>query len=249
MSSPTAILAGRNTLRILRNPGAVVGGLVTPAVMFLAIWTVFGRAMDASGLDYAQYLVPGVSLQAVVFAAGGSAMAIGIDRSSGLLDRQRTLPISALAPVIGRLAADLLRCVASVGIVTVLGFAFGFRLSGSPVETAAYGLLIVVFAMAIALLFDAISVGAKTPESAAIVVQTATIPLVLLSTAYAPSEAMPDWAAPVIAHLPVSAVGEALRQASAGGLEAGTLAEAGGWAVLIGAVGLVLALRAFRRTV
>jgi len=248
MTSPTVILARRNTLRILRNPGAVVGGLVTPAVMFLAIWTVFGRAMDASGLDYAQYLTPGVCLQAVVFAAGGSAMAIGVDRSSGLLDRQRTLPISALAPIVGRLAADLLRCAASVAVVTALGVVFGFRFTGSVVDGVVYVLLVALFAMAIALLFDAIAVGAKTPESAAIVVQTATIPLILLSTAYAPSAAMPDWAAPVIGHLPVSAIGEALRDASAGSLDVGVVAEAGGWALLIGAVGLILGLRAFRRT-
>lgn len=242
------ILAGRNTLRIVRNPGAMVGGLVTPAVFFLAIWTVFGRAMDAAGLDYGHYLDPGVTLQAVIFAAGGSAGAIAVDRTTGILDRQRTLPISALAPIGGRLVADLLRSVISVAVVTMLGFALEFRFTGSSAELVAYVLLIVAFAAAISLLFDAIAVGAKTPESAAIMVQTATIPLVLLSTAYAPADAMPDWAAPVIAHLPVSALAEALRQASSGTLALSAGLEATAWIAAIGFGGLILGLRAFRRT-
>lgn len=248
MASATAILAGRNTLRLARNPGAVVGGLVTPAVMLLAFWSVFGRAMEASGVDYGQYLIPGITLQAAIFGAGGSAMAIGVDRTSGVLDRQRTLPISALAPIGGRLAADLLRCVLSVSVVTLVGVALGFRFRGSLAETIGYAALVLVFSAAVCLLCDAIAVGARSPESAAIVVQTATIPLVLLSTAYAPAEAMPDWAAPVIARLPVSALGEALRQAANGVLTAGAAADAAAWTTAIGAAGLALGVRAFRRT-
>lgn len=248
MSSATAVLAERNVRRILRNPGAVVGGLVTPVVMLLALWTVFGRAMDASGVAYGQYILPGAALQAVIFTAGGSAMAIGLDRTNGLLDRQRSLPIPTTAPIVARLGADLTRSIASVLVVTLAGALIGFRFSGSALEALVYIGALVAFAAGLSLLFDAIALAASSAESAAIVVQTATIPLVLLSTAYSPADSMPDWAGPIIAHLPVSAVSEAMRQAATGSLEGAAALEAGLWCVGIIAAGLALGVRAFRRS-
>ncbi|WP_375002941.1 ABC transporter permease [Aeromicrobium sp. CTD01-1L150] len=248
MTSPTAVLAVRNTVRIARNPSALVGGLITPVVLMLAIWSVFGRAMEANGLDYGHYLVPGITLQAIIFAAAGSAGAIGTDRTSGVLDRQRTLPISAAAPILGRLVADLVRSVLSVVTATVVGFTLGFRLKGAASELLAYALLVVAFAVAVSLLFDAVALAASSPAAAISLVQAATIPLVLLSTSYAPSTLLPDWAARIIEHLPVSAVGEALRQASDGALTTPVLIEAAAWAFAIGASGLLLGARAFRRT-
>lgn len=111
----------RNTLRLGRNSASIVSAFVIPGLFLLSFWAVFGHAAEASGFDYALFLMAACMFQAVMFAAGGSALALAEDAESGVLARMRTMPISAVVAVGGRLGTDLLRGGASVGTVVVLG--------------------------------------------------------------------------------------------------------------------------------
>ena len=69
----------RNSLRLARNSASLVSALVIPGMFMLAFWGVFGHAAGRSGFDYALYLMAASMFQAVMFAAGGSAMALAVD--------------------------------------------------------------------------------------------------------------------------------------------------------------------------
>jgi ABC-2 type transport system permease protein len=247
MITATVALAGRNVTRIRRNSGSMISATVIPGIFLIAFYTVFSTVMKANGIDYAQYLVPANSLQAILFTAGGSAMAIGVDQASGINDRLRASPVPTSAPVVARLIADLVRAVASVAVVTVLGVLLGFRWHGSAPDLVLYFLVIIGFAVAVSLLYDGIALLASSPESAAGVLQAVSIPVLMISTSFVPADSLPSGAAPVIEALPASMVGEILRQASTGTVEAGTLVGAAAWTIGLAVAGAVLSARAFRR--
>ena len=115
----------RNTLRLSRNSASIVSAFVIPGLFMLAFWAVFGHAASSSGFDYALFLMAACMFQAVLFTAGGSALALAVDVESGLLARMRAMPINAAVAIGGRLATDLLRSLVSVITVAVLGLVCG----------------------------------------------------------------------------------------------------------------------------
>lgn len=243
----TATLAGRNIHRIFRNTGSMVSATVIPGLFLVALYIVFSTVMEKIDIDYAQYLVPAASLQAILFTAGGSAMAIGVDKSSGINDRLRASPVPTAAPVTGRLLADLTRAAMSVAVVTLIGALLGFRWHGSALDLLIYLLIAVGFATGASLIYDGIALLASTPESAASILQAVSMPLIMLSTSYVPAETLPSGAAPVVEALPVSVIGEILRQSSTGTVETGSLLAASAWVVGLIVVGAALSAKAFRR--
>lgn len=239
--------SGRNVHRIVRNTGSMISATVIPGRFLVALYIVFSTVMEANDIDYAQYLVPAASLQAILFTAGGSAMAIGVDKTSSINDRLRASPVPNAAPVVGRLLADLTRAVMSVAVVTVIGAVLGFRWHGGGVDLVIYLLTALGFAVAASLIYDGIALLAATPESAATILQAMSMPLIMLSTSYVPAETLPSGAAPVIEALPVSVIGELLRQSSTGTTEAGSLLAGTAWIIGLIVVGGALSARAFRR--
>lgn len=66
----------------------------------------------------------------ITFATAATAMGAHADRISGFDDRVRTMPVTALAPVAGRVVADTARNLSTVVVVTIVGIALGFRFDG-----------------------------------------------------------------------------------------------------------------------
>lgn len=248
LAGATTALAARNVRRILRNTGSMISATVIPGLFLVSLYIVFSTVMEANDIDYAQYLVPAASIQAILFTAGGSAMAIGVDKTSGINDRLRASPVPTAAPVLGRLIADLVRAVMSVAVVSALGAVLGFRWQGGGLDLAIYLVVVTGVATAASLVYDGIALAASTPESAASILQAVSIPLIMLSTSYVPAGTLPSGAAPVIEALPVSVIGELLRQASTGTVSAGTFWAASAWVAGLILLGGFLSFRAFRRT-
>ena len=58
--SDTAILAKRSLLRIRRQPDLLVGFTIQPIMFVLLFVYVFGGAIETPGLDYVDFLMPGI---------------------------------------------------------------------------------------------------------------------------------------------------------------------------------------------
>jgi hypothetical protein len=74
--SDTAILAKRSILRIRRQPDLLVGFTIQPIMFVLLFVYVFGGAIATPGLDYVDFLMPGIIVQSMVF--GGFVTALGL---------------------------------------------------------------------------------------------------------------------------------------------------------------------------
>ena len=69
--------------------------------------------------DDLRFVLGGCLFQAAMFTAAASAMAVGQDVESGLVDRVRVLPGATGGYVAGRLATDVLRMSASIAALLI----------------------------------------------------------------------------------------------------------------------------------
>lgn len=243
----TADVAGRNLRTLLRTPQALVFATIQPMIFVLLFRYAFGGAIRVPGVDYVDYLMPGVFAQAVAFGAIGTAVGLSADLRSGILVRFRTLPMSRIAVLGGRTLADLVRNLAVVAVMIGVGFAVGFRTaSGAAGLLAALG-LVVAFAYAASWAFTALGLRVSDPEAA----QAASVPVVFLlvftSSAFVPLRSMPGWLQAIGAHQPVNALVTAERALILGGPAAGDVLISLAWSAGILVVFGLLAARAYAR--
>ena len=103
------MVARRSLLRGLRSPHVFFMGLTRGAIFLLIFRYVFGGAIS-SGIRYVDFLVPGFVAVGVLFSGMSSATAVAEDVGGGLFDRLRSLPVSRLGIVAGRVIADTASC-------------------------------------------------------------------------------------------------------------------------------------------
>ena len=198
MRSPTPlVIAKRNLLRIPRQPDLLIAYTIQP-IMFIVLFVyVFGGAISTPGYDYVDFLMPGIITQSIAF--GGFVTAIGLneDLRKGLIDRFRSLPMARSAVLAGRTLADIVLNTFSLVVMLSVGFIVGFNFDSPVYEIVAGILLLLLFGYAFSWFFALMGMVASSPESAQSVGFLAIFPLTFASSAFVPTDSMPDVAAEV----------------------------------------------------
>jgi len=243
----TADVAWRNLLTLLRTPQALIFATIQPVLFVLLFRYAFGGAIRVPGVNYVDYLMPGIFGQAVCFGAVGTAVGLSTDLRSGILVRFRTLPMARTAVLGGRTIADLARNLLVVAVMVGVGFAVGFRSpDGAAGLLAAIG-LVIAFAFAVSWGLVALGLRVSDPEAA----QAAAVPvmflLVFTSSAFVPLDSMPGWLQVVGAHQPVNALVTAERALILGGPAAHDVLVSLIWTAGILLVFAVLSARSYAR--
>jgi ABC-2 type transport system permease protein len=239
----TIDVAGRNLRTLLRTPQALIFATIQPIMFVLLFRYAFGGAIRVPGVNYVDYLMPGVFAQTVAFGAIGTAVGLSADLRSGILVRFRTLPMARIAVLGGRTLADLARNLLVVAVMVGVGFAAGFRSANGAAGLFAALALGVAFGYAVSWGFAALGLRVSDPEAA----QAAAVPVVFLlvftSAAFVPSTAMPGWLQAFGTHQPVNALVTAERALILGGPAARDVLISLAWS---GGMLLVFALLAAR---
>jgi ABC transporter DrrB family efflux protein len=186
-------VAGRTLKKFWRTPALIVAGTAQGALFLLIFRYVFGGAVAHTGtLTYVDFLVPGFVVTGVLFQGMGASSGVADDLQSGLFDRLRSLPIRLLSIVTGRVSADTVLVAWGAFVMTVIGFAVGFRLGGTTLEgLAAFGLTI-LYGFAFVWLFITMGLVAGSPQAAQ-GLSFLVFPLSFVSSAYVPVSTMPGW--------------------------------------------------------
>jgi ABC transporter DrrB family efflux protein len=186
-------VAVRTLKKFWRTPALIVAGTAQGALFLLIFRYVFGGAVAHTGaLNYVDFLVPGFVVTGVLFQGMGASSGVADDLQSGLFDRLRSLPIRLLSIVTGRVSADTTLVAWGAFVMTVIGFAVGFRLGGTTLDgLAAFGLTI-VYGFAFVWLFIAMGLVAGSPQAAQ-GLSFLVFPLSFVSSAYVPVSTMPGW--------------------------------------------------------
>jgi ABC-2 type transport system permease protein/oleandomycin transport system permease protein len=239
----------RNLIAMTRQPQVLVFSTIQPIIFVLMFRYVFGGAIHVPGVDYVNYLMPGIFAQVVAFGAIQTGVGLAVDSRAGLIDRLRTLPMARSAVLAGRTIADLVRNTLVVGLMLAVGFAVGFR-----VQTDAWRLLLALavllaFGFAMSWVFALIGMSVEGPESAQAASFPLMLPLVFASSAFVSPATMPDWLQPFSEHQPVSATVNAVRTLVLGGAATEEVLISLTWSVAIVALFAPLAVWRYRSKV
>lgn len=244
-----AITTWRNLVMLPRTPELLFFTLVQP-VMFVVLFNyVFGGAIGAAlppGVSYAQFLIPGILVQTIVFGSAATSVGLAEDLSKGIVDRFRSLPITRSAVLVGRIVADTVRLTLVATIMIAVGVLVGFRFEGGILAGLLMIVVAVSFGWAMSWILANIGMAVKDPETAQTAGFVWLFPLSFISSVFTPVATMPGWLQPVARNNPVTLVANLLRGLSVGHVTVGLVVPVVAWIVLITAVFAPLAVRRYR---
>jgi ABC-2 type transport system permease protein len=212
----SAAMARRNVRRLSRAPDQVVFTLVSPIMFTLLFRYVFGGAIKGLGdINYVDYLIPGIAVQTAIFTSGNSGFALADDRSSGFVDRLRSLPMARCAVLAGRVVADSLSNTVGLIIIVLVGLAVGFRPNSVPGLIFGFAVLL-AFTLATSFIFALVGLYASSSQAVNAATFPVIFPLTFASSAFVPTSTMPDWLRAFANHQPVTIVIDAVRDLTLG---------------------------------
>jgi ABC transporter DrrB family efflux protein len=212
--SDAMAITWRNLLRYVRLPQLLVFSTIQPTIFVLMFRYVFGDSIRLStpGIDYVDYLMPGIFVQTAVFGAMGTGIGLAEDAQTGLIERFRSLPMARSAVLAGRTIADTVRNVFVLILMTVIGLLVGFEIHGGvPKYVAALGVLL-LFAYALSWVIATIGLSVPNAETAQAAVFPLIAPLVFASSAFVDPKFMPGWLQVFANHQPVTITIDAVRR-------------------------------------
>lgn len=209
----TRIQAWRWFLHTRRRPIVVISGLFQPLIWMALFVLVLQDSMRAAiGGRYLDFVTPGALLFTAFNASLNAGVPLLFDRELGFLDRLRVAPLAdrfsiVLASAIHIAAITLLQCVVIVAAAAALGVRFHGGALGAAVGLLA--LLLVILG------FTAVSLGLafqfRRHFEMLAVIMIVTLPMVFLSSAFAPLERLPEWLRGLVLLNPVTLAIEPLR--------------------------------------
>jgi ABC-2 type transport system permease protein/oleandomycin transport system permease protein len=247
--SDTLVLAGRNLRRIPRQPDLLIAYTVQPVMFVLLFVYVFGGAIATPGLEYVDFLIPGIIVQSMVFGGFVTALGLADDLKKGLIDRFRSLPMWQPAVVSGRILADVGTNVVQLVVMFTVGIIVGFRFSTSVPEVVAGIALLLLFGYAFSWVFAFIGLTASSPEASNAYGFTILFPITFISSAFVPVESMPGWLQPFAEHNPFTTMVDAARALFVGTPAGNDVWLSIVWALAITAVFGALSVWRYRRAV
>jgi ABC-2 type transport system permease protein/oleandomycin transport system permease protein len=241
-----AYMTWRNLLTIRRLPQLLVFSTIQPLLFVLMFRYVFGGSIQIPGVDYVNYLMPGIFAQVVAFGAVQTAVGLAEDRNRGLVERLRSLPMARYAVLAGRTLADLVRNVFVVLLMLAVGFAVGFRVQ-TDVGKLLLGMgVLLLFGFSLSWIFAFVGLSVPNAETAQAAAFPVMLPLVFASSAFVSTASMPDWLAAFAEHQPVTAAVDAMRSLVLGGPWGVNVLKSLAWTGGILAVFVPLSVRRYR---
>ncbi|OKI01083.1 ABC transporter permease [Streptomyces sp. CB02923] len=242
----------RNLKKALRYPSLTLSVVIMPIVMLLLFNYVFGSALGTgiSGLPagngaYIDYLAPGIILMAATSGALTTAISVCVDKTEGIVNRFRTMPISRASFLTGHVVGSVIQTMTSIALVTGVALLMGFRPDATPVEwLAAIGLL-AFLTLALTWLCAGIGLVAKSVETASNIPMPLTF-LPFLGSAIVPTDSMPAGLRWFAEYQPFTPVIETLRGLWLGTGIGSSAVLALAWCVGLSLVGYLWARRTFK---
>ncbi|MCD6574365.1 ABC transporter permease [Candidatus Aerophobetes bacterium] len=187
----------RELKAFIRARSRIVGNIVQP-LFFMAILGVgFKSSMrftgvGMQGIDYLQFLVPGLIGMTILFSSMFAGLSILWDRQFGFLREIMVAPVSRLSLVLGRVAGGMTTTILQALSILLIAYLFGFRIKGI-MEL----LLSIIFMILIGTGFVGMGVAFASKmedmHGFQIVMNFIIMPIFFLSGALFPLKGLPPW--------------------------------------------------------
>jgi ABC-2 type transport system permease protein len=186
------IVARRNLLTLTRVPTVFIFELVQPIMFVLLFRFIYANniANLPPGLDYVQFLMPGIFIQNAIFGSTTTAVGLAEDMKQGIVDRFRSLPMGRSSVLLGRAASDLSKNFLLVIIVIGVGQLVGFRFQHGMVSAAGVVALALAVGFTFSWIMACLGLSLKKVEAVQAASFTLIFPVVFISSAFVPVAGM-----------------------------------------------------------
>jgi len=202
-------IAGRALRAASREPDVLFVSLIVPPFFFAVNVGALERTAAFVGIDdFRAFQLP----VAVLFAVTGVSRAVALvtDITSGYFDRLLASPVNRAALLLGLMASDFVVVIALTALVMLMGLIVGVELATGLVGAAGFLLLGGLWGLAFTGFPYAIALRTGSPTAVNLIFLL-FLPLVFLTTAFAPKEALSGWMSTAADFNPVTYVLAGLR--------------------------------------
>ena len=182
----------RGMLKVKHVPEQLLDVTITPVMFVLMFTYLFGGAIAGSTAAYLDYILPGILVMSVLFTTVYSGVALNTDRTKGVVDRFRSLPIWRSAPLVGSLLGDAVRYLIAGTVIITVGILLGYRPEGGIVGVTAALALVVVFAFGLSWVFTTLGLVLRSPNSVMNAGFMGIFPLTFLSNVFVDPATLPS---------------------------------------------------------
>jgi ABC-2 type transport system permease protein len=190
----------RWNLKAVRNPFVLVVSLVQPVIFLILFTEVFGGIATgvvgggAAGNDaYVTFLVPAIVIQVALIAAATSGIGLVEDIENGMFEKTLVSPMNRVAVFLGKTLAEVARIAVQILIVLGLGVFLGAEIVTGLAGAVGVVLVGIVFSVWFTAYSNVIAIRTGDSESTIISANLLQFPLLFVSTAFLPREALPGW--------------------------------------------------------
>lgn len=245
----------RRRLLHLRRYPTLTAMLVGQPVLFLILFVyVFGGTLGA-GLgqptvggraEYLRYLTPAILVIAVATVAVGTAVAVAMDMTSGIIARFRTMAIAPSAVLSGHVLGAMAQSALAAGAAAGVAVGIGYRPDGSAAGWVGAAAIVLLLSFALTWLTVGYGLAAKNVESAS------NLPMLLVLLPFIGSGFVPPASMPVglrwfAERQPFTPIIDAIRGLLDGRARHSDVIAAVAWSIVLAVVGWTWARHVYRQ--
>ncbi len=244
----TWLIFDRSLRQTLRNPVWMLVSIMQP-LLFLFLFaplleSIAGSPGFPAGNPY-NVFVPGLLIQLALFGTAFVGFGLIAEMRYGVIERFRVTPVSRLALLLGRALRDVLVLLVQSLLLVTASLPFGLNVN--PVGLGVMLGLMALLGLVMVSASYAIAIWLRSEDALAPLLNSVTMPLLLLSGVLLPMSMAPGWLRTISAFDPLSHAVDAARALFNEQLDDASIPRALAVLGVLATVALVAASRSFSR--
>ena len=181
----------RQIKRFLRTKSRLIANLVQPFFFLIALGFGFSFVRFEGGLNYLDFLTPGIISMSVIFSSMFAGVSVIWDKQFGFLKEVLVAPVSRLTIVVGQTFGGSTLAIIQGLVVLGISMLLGVKINLFGVIPAILFMIIIAF---LAVSFGLI-IASKLDDfhGFQLIMNLLILPLIFLSGAFFPIESAPEW--------------------------------------------------------
>jgi len=230
-------LTKRWFIELSRERMNLVFSVAQPALWLLFFGSGMGKAVDQSKIgtdDYIGFMLPGMIAFTIVGNGVSGAMPLMWDKEGGYLDKLMSMPIARSSIIVSRFVYQLALSLVQVAMLLVIAVILQVGFATGPASALVIVIATTFLTLAVTAAFTGLAYYVPSHGTFFAVTGFVTLPLLFMSNAFVPVDAMPGWMAIVARLNPLTYAIGSMRSPIIDGWEGEILVEL----VVLGAVAL-----------
>ena len=246
LATDTLTVFSRELRPVLRDPFSVIFSMIQPLV-FLGLFAPLLPDLPGAAGSALQWFVPGIVVMSCLFGTAFTGSNLLFEMQTGSHERMLVTPLRRPALLVGRALKEIVPMLVQTAVIVAVVTPFGFDLHVLGVVVGL--LMLTVLCVGLGSLSYTLALAAKNQEWLFWAVQqTLLFPLLLLAGILLPIQDGPGWLRTMSLANPLTYVVDAERALFDGRFEAATLVPGLLAAAVVAVLGLLVGMRAMRRS-